>query len=864
MTNPRLEELRAKFQENPRRYFAPYANELRKAGDPAQAIAVCRTHLAGQPGHVSGHIVLGQALYEAGETGEARDTFTAALELDPENLIALRSLGEIAQINGEFDSARQWYQRLLDADPRNNEVAQLLRDIPTAPVVKPIEMASAAAEPADEPTPFTIREEIAAAEAPAEPVPAAPSFHTSFTGPGRAYKTAEDLREEAEALAKKEAETKEDTGTADESEDAFVDLQPTAHDQADSAPVARSQWEPPVESESGMVELTEETSDEPAVAESPSSAPDETFDLVVSDYASESKYEREEGEAPPTAFDSEGEVVPEQLVSEVGFESQATESYPAPAEPVEASLEIEDFAGDALNPESSAYAAADEAEESPRAMFAERGFDSAAEEDAGWMTTPSAALSDLEAAPEDWFDVQKQEAETSAEASGDDARRAEADIESPTPEASADQTTDSWFDEVPGATSIEATEVASDELWLPPVLPPFTSPDATAQPDDESSPQPAEEPAWSASLDEELLVGAPSDSLESSHSSEAQAPASAELDEPEESAWAAVQHEEQSETAPDEFEQAVAAETSMDVHAESTGLEVEATSGDVSEEFAGSAEASNQTGWSSSESIAEAEAQTFEEHDSVEVPPVFAAASSSPEMSPPAGDAIGHTPEDAIPAPTPAPFITETLAELYLQQGFRDEALSIYRQLLDRSPDDESLKSRISSIEERATSAPAPVNAEIRAASQSVRTFFSRLAKRPAVSMQASTSPSAIGQQEPEVPFSVAASALANLFSASKTQQSDEGAAATLAGAFNDPAGRPSRAAERELSLDHLFRDVPPGGTAAGGVTLDEFYSNPGAATGSSTEPGSESGPEDPGGTDIRQFTAWLEGLRKK
>ena len=120
MTNPRLEELRAKFQENPRRYFAPYANELRKAGDPAQAIAVCRTHLASQPGHVSGHIVLGQALYEAGEGNEARDIFTAALELDPENLIALRSLGEIAQVTGDFASARQWYQRLLDADPRNS------------------------------------------------------------------------------------------------------------------------------------------------------------------------------------------------------------------------------------------------------------------------------------------------------------------------------------------------------------------------------------------------------------------------------------------------------------------------------------------------------------------------------------------------------------------------------------------------------------------------------------------------------------------------------------------------------------------------------------------------------------------------
>jgi hypothetical protein len=47
-------------------------------------------------------------------------------------------------------------------------------------------------------------------------------------------------------------------------------------------------------------------------------------------------------------------------------------------------------------------------------------------------------------------------------------------------------------------------------------------------------------------------------------------------------------------------------------------------------------------------------------------------------------------------------------------------------------------------------------------------------------------------------------------------------------------------------------------------VTLDEFYSTPNAAQGSPTEPGEATGSEESGGTDIRQFTAWLEGLRKK
>ena len=59
----RIDELKKKFDENPRRYFAPLANEYRKAGDPDQAIAICREFLPQQPGHMSGHIVYGQALF---------------------------------------------------------------------------------------------------------------------------------------------------------------------------------------------------------------------------------------------------------------------------------------------------------------------------------------------------------------------------------------------------------------------------------------------------------------------------------------------------------------------------------------------------------------------------------------------------------------------------------------------------------------------------------------------------------------------------------------------------------------------------------------------------------------------------------
>jgi tetratricopeptide (TPR) repeat protein len=153
----RIDELRQKFHENPRRYFAPLANEYRKAGDPEQAIAICRAHLAQQPGHMSGHVVYGQALYDAKRIEEARVVFEKALSLDPDNAIVLRQLGDIARQKGETSEAKHWYSRALDADPQDSEVAAYIAELtepdtettPYAGATEPVDEA-AATEPVDE------------------------------------------------------------------------------------------------------------------------------------------------------------------------------------------------------------------------------------------------------------------------------------------------------------------------------------------------------------------------------------------------------------------------------------------------------------------------------------------------------------------------------------------------------------------------------------------------------------------------------------------------------------------------------------------------------------------------------------------
>ncbi|MGI8617813.1 MAG: tetratricopeptide repeat protein [Gemmatimonadaceae bacterium] len=125
----RLDELERKFEENPRRYFAPLANEYRKAGEPQRAAELCRSQLPDIPGHISGHIVLGQALFDSRDFAGSRAALETALALDPENIVALRYLGDIARDTGDAAEADRWYSRTLEADPYNEAATAALASL---------------------------------------------------------------------------------------------------------------------------------------------------------------------------------------------------------------------------------------------------------------------------------------------------------------------------------------------------------------------------------------------------------------------------------------------------------------------------------------------------------------------------------------------------------------------------------------------------------------------------------------------------------------------------------------------------------------------------------------------------------------
>jgi tetratricopeptide (TPR) repeat protein len=139
----RLDELRRHFEENPRRYFAPLASALRRGGDAPAAAALARSQLAVYPGHLTGHVILGQALVDLGDAAGAQGAFARAAALDPGNVVALQQLLTLARDAGDGPGVRVWTERLYEADP---ELAAELAATEAGPDFEPLELEAFAGE----------------------------------------------------------------------------------------------------------------------------------------------------------------------------------------------------------------------------------------------------------------------------------------------------------------------------------------------------------------------------------------------------------------------------------------------------------------------------------------------------------------------------------------------------------------------------------------------------------------------------------------------------------------------------------------------------------------------------------------------
>ncbi len=121
-----------------------------------------RAQLAEYPDHLTGHVVLGQALFDTGALADARVAFEAARALDPGNRVVLRQLGEIASLAGDREAARRWFERLRAAEPYADDVGVQLGGASfTPPEAEDVDGVAGAIEPDRE-----VRGQVIAAEVP--------------------------------------------------------------------------------------------------------------------------------------------------------------------------------------------------------------------------------------------------------------------------------------------------------------------------------------------------------------------------------------------------------------------------------------------------------------------------------------------------------------------------------------------------------------------------------------------------------------------------------------------------------------------------------------------------------------------------
>ncbi len=125
-----IEKLEQRWRDNPQsRHFAPLADAYRKTGQFDRAIEVLSVGLEQHPAYASAHIVLGRTRMDMGQPAEAEAAFRRVLELDGENVIAIRALAEISEADNRLEEAEHWLNYLLSIDAGNEDAREQLGNV---------------------------------------------------------------------------------------------------------------------------------------------------------------------------------------------------------------------------------------------------------------------------------------------------------------------------------------------------------------------------------------------------------------------------------------------------------------------------------------------------------------------------------------------------------------------------------------------------------------------------------------------------------------------------------------------------------------------------------------------------------------
>ena len=98
-------------------YWVAIAARRLEAGKYSEAVGVCQENLDREPNLLSGRLICGTAFLLSGQAESAAAQFRRVLAADPDNIVALKYLGDIAFEAGDVASTMANYARVLEIDP---------------------------------------------------------------------------------------------------------------------------------------------------------------------------------------------------------------------------------------------------------------------------------------------------------------------------------------------------------------------------------------------------------------------------------------------------------------------------------------------------------------------------------------------------------------------------------------------------------------------------------------------------------------------------------------------------------------------------------------------------------------------------
>lgn len=125
-----ITKLEALYASNPGgRVFTHLAEAYRKAGNLTRARTILEQGISKHSDSASAHVVLGRVLSDLGAHEEAAVSYRRVLTLDPENRVALRSLGDLSRRAGEAHAALGYYRQLQHLDPSDEELGATIQEL---------------------------------------------------------------------------------------------------------------------------------------------------------------------------------------------------------------------------------------------------------------------------------------------------------------------------------------------------------------------------------------------------------------------------------------------------------------------------------------------------------------------------------------------------------------------------------------------------------------------------------------------------------------------------------------------------------------------------------------------------------------